>query len=424
MNADSDDPRPFVWKPLPLVGGLLAALLLAVLVFLAAERYFLGRADAEVPPGQPTLTELGASLRPMARNAATRRFEELGAAVGIDLVPKTETGVRPSAELKQRFDIFKKGALKEWLDELQARADDVEVEAPAAVQSFLAEHHEELALLAAHLREQGSSLEWDLDPKNLFESPLPNLLGILDTAKLLEAAALEADRRGRGTEAHDFLDASFRLAESLERRPEVVTFLIAQALEGMHHVQVRRLRHPEEFAERLGRQDLLPAFSRTMRFEAFGLRSSKLSSAPAGGWMKAYQDLQLRDTVSRMDRLALASANLSWDDAQGDRLDAQWKNRAPRWNLMGAAMFPDYSTSLYRIVRRNLDREVTALVVRARSLDAVSGEVESRTATGKKLRLERLDGGRFRVEALVGSENPPPGTKPGLPLSFLGSRRD
>lgn len=388
-----------------------------VFVFLAGERYF-RKPDAVVPAGHPSLTEFGASLRPMARNEASRRYEELGAAVGLDVVPRLQVGVRPSTDLRERFQLLRKNSLALWLDDLQVRADDEDVEAPAPVQAFLAEHHEPLVRLATHLREWGSALEWDMDPGNLSDNPMPNLLGILDTARILAAATLEADRRGRGIEAEEFLDASFRLAESLERRPEVITFLIAQAIERIHHVQLRRLRHPAAgWAARLDRFELLPALRNVLRAEAFSLQGSKALSGLS-------LDRQLAETARSLDAMAFATTSITWERAQAGELATLWKDPSPRGNIAAAILYPNYATESYRTLRRNLDRELTALILRARSPETPSCEVESLTAKGKKLRLERLDGDRFRVEALVGPENPPPGTKPGLPLSFLGSRRD
>lgn len=422
VSVSRDFLRIFVWKPVRLAGCVLGAGLLAIVLLSAGERRIRVQGGAEVPPGQPTLEELHASMRPMTRSAAARTLEVLGAALGLDLAPKGKPGTRPSVEKRERFRLLKKDSLANWIGELEARPDDAEVAAPVPVQAFLAEHDEALGRFVAHLREHGEALEWEMDPADLPDSPLPNLVGILDAVRLLEAATLEADRSGDASKARQSLEASFLLAESLERRPELISFLISLAIDGMHHVQVRRFRNPqEEWGARLGRRDLLVALRQAHRTEALLIRDMSSSSRSDYGWLKPYVEFSLADTARRMDRVAFAHDRLTWESVQGNE-ESLWKNPCPRWNIVCRVGWPDFGSLPYRVVRRKLDREVTNLILRAKVRDLGSCAVDSRAAPGKALHLERLDGDHFEVEALVGLEEPHPDTICKLPLRFLGTR--
>lgn len=423
MTLSEDFHRIFLRKPLRALLGGAAVVLLTALGLLLAERWVRWAADAEVPPGRPTIGELHASLRPTTRNAAALRLEELAAELGVNVVPKGARGPRPTKERRERIEALRKGALGDFTSEIEARPDDEDLPAPAEVRAFLSEHEEDLSKLAEFLRVEGPGIVWDFDRDRLLKGPEPNLAGLLLTVRLLEVAALEADREGSPSEAAMYFEASLGLNDALARRPELLSFLIFLAVEKMHHVQVRRFRSVDEtWIERLRRRQLLPALVEALRLEAVGMQGAASDMADLPFWTWPYVRLQIADTVRRKDRLAFAHERLTWRDVRKESLDALWKDPSPRWNIIGRIAWGGLEALSYRVLRRDLDRELTTLILRGRAEELPTTEVSSLAAPGRTLRLTRLAPGRFEVEALLGPEGAPEDARNLLPTRFHASR--
>ena len=168
------------------------------------------------PAGLGTLASVETRYPPQKTNDAARRLVALAEPLGISF--RTSAGKPESVRT----------AISEYVKAEQGRADAAIGEPPAEVQTYLAANETEIDALRDHLL-HGPPIVWDLDLSKGFDAPLPNLTGHLQVVRLFTARAL---LRGRGDDARawDDLHAAWRVAQSLEPRPELISQLIALAI--------------------------------------------------------------------------------------------------------------------------------------------------------------------------------------------------
>ena len=198
--------------------GLLVGIVLAVIVAvwvvggLVASSGMQRVGKEQWPAGLGTLASVETRYPPRKTNDGARHMIALAAPLGISF--KTPPG-KPDPV---------RTAIGEYVKAEHGRAEPAIGEPSSAVQTYLATHEAEIDALRDHLL-HGDPIVWDLDLSKGFDAPVPNLTGHMHVGRLLIARALV---RGRGDDprAWDDLHAAWRVAQSLEPRPELISQLI------------------------------------------------------------------------------------------------------------------------------------------------------------------------------------------------------
>jgi hypothetical protein len=198
-----------------LICVVLAALLAAWLLggmFVTAQMQTVG--TEPWPAGLGTLASVEKRVQPQATNDAARMLITLAAPLEISFDKTPGRMVGPEA----------KTAITEYVRAEQLRADGSIAAPPPLVTSFLATHEKEIDAVRDHLL-RDETIAWEVDASRGLDAPLPNLLAHMQIARLLSARALD---RGRANDARAWEDlhATWRLAEGLKSRPEMISQLI------------------------------------------------------------------------------------------------------------------------------------------------------------------------------------------------------
>src|SRR5262249_41882938 len=159
---------------------------------------------------------------------------------------------------------------------------------------------------------------------------------------------------GDGERALDILDASWRLNQTIAKRLELISGLIALVVDRYEHRTLRLLRRvPPSWDTRIRDFRFLDANALELRGEAvMGLaagRHPERGEIAVGSALRPflgpYISLGLAEHVDRMDRLAIETASLTARDLEGTRIKDIWEDRHPRWNIVGKIAWPNLADS-------------------------------------------------------------------------------
>ncbi len=317
-------------------------------------------------------------------NPQALRLEELVARLGLDLVPRSVKSRKgPTKELRAAFTKVRLAA-RNYANGQLARADDRIDHAPQELVAFLVSREQEMVALR-HLLISGGAPLWEMAFDKGFEAPIPNLLGIFDLQFLLIADALEQTRAGNQAAAAESLEASWQLSGGLWRRPELISQLIAVASATLQAGAARRVQLPEAWATRFERLDPLAGFLDAFAGEAWAMRDA-LSRRSVPEIKRALDGLPLWVPINRpWLMLSIASHNeamLRLVSYLAERplcsVDFVAPNPVfaphfPAWDIIGRIAWPDMRMPCARILRLQLDLELSALVLRLRSAQRADG---------------------------------------------------
>ena len=217
-------------------------------------------------------------------SAAALELERLAAPLGIELAPKDEAAPRPpevtptnasegapapvidarerrrpSAEETAAYQRVGQAAF-DFLDrELKKSAE--KIGAPSReLERYLEEHQDAMVSIESVLL-RDADVHWEMDVSRGFESPLPNLLGILRLQRLIVARALLEARRGEAEGALQTIEASWRFNQTVSSRPEVICQLIVVAVAKLEVGALRKLdTHAYGWADRFRDEKLFSAY--------------------------------------------------------------------------------------------------------------------------------------------------------------------
>ncbi len=316
-------------------------------------------------------------------NEAARELERLAARLGIRLAAP-ELGRALPAEVEQKaFDAFATGKLAPFLALLSRRDDRVE-EPPPDVAAFRTEHAAEIEAIVAHVL-SSEAIQWDRAVR--VDAPLPSLLGLRHLASVLLLEALERSRAGDEAGALRALEACWKLNTDLRAAPLLISQLIGIALDTMEFGALRRMGSlPKEWQRRVVEHDYrrsLPialqgeaiAFVEYGRREARGSVQAREGGPSLWGWLfrLVFFELSLgsySDTM-RQTILRLRDADLCELDPTTFQKEAEAS--IPRWNIIGKIAIPSFARTWVAAANADLDAELTANVLRARTVRAETG---------------------------------------------------
>lgn len=301
------------------------------------------------PAGLGTLASVEARFPAQKTNDAARRMVALSAPLGISF--------QTSADKPDPV----RTAIGEYVKAEHGRAEQAISEPPAAVQTYLAAHDVEIDALRDHLL-SGDPIVWDLDLSKGFDAPVPNLVGHMHVARLLTARAL---LRGRGddTRAWDDLHAAWRVAQSLEPRPEMISQLITLAITRVVNAAAWKLPQAPNsawFAEvqRLDSRRLLMASHQNEMYVMWRNAERATMNGAMGVIGRPYLRWQIVDMAQRqraaMEKLA-AVTTCSVGEPSG---------AVPRWNVLANIATPNLDASWSRVFRSIPEREAAMNAMR------------------------------------------------------------
>jgi len=300
-------------------------------------------------------------------NDPARELVATAASLGFDLAPRDDEDLpRPTAELKQRFKLFKRHSAR-WLKAQLSRDDGPPDETPAEVREFLWEFREPLDRIEEILVTDGQ-LTWKQDIERLWNAPQPNLLGQMDLHKLLLADCF-FQLEGLDIEgAERALEASWQLNESLADDPNLIVQIIRLNGLRMQAATVRQLPWLEHWIPRLDGRRYREAFERALFHEGwvwpqvdFGPNPEQdLGARVQSVIIGPYMELATADASERWRRKivrlqefeTLCHAEI---DPAGVRLDIPM----PWWNRFGSLLPANLESALERLVLTQQQMELT-----------------------------------------------------------------
>ena len=339
---------------------LVLAVILATVVaawFIAATTASstLEKLDQETwPAGLGTLASVEGRVQRHTTNDAARQLTALAKPLQISFEMPSKSAPLPINT-----------AIVDYLKAEHVRAEATIGAAPAVVVAYLAKHEQELDAVRDHLL-RAERIEWQLEPSKWVDAPIPNLLGHMHLARLLTARALHYAHTN-DVRAWDDLHAAWRLARSLEPRPETISQLIFLAVARSVNATAWKLPQPAPswFGE-VQNVDHRQLMLRAHQHETWlivqhsanaveGIRD--VLAKPYLQWATIDFTHHQRDTA---EQIAAATA-CTFDGAAF----AQQRYAAiPRWNVPARIVTPNIGTAWQRMFRTIPEREATANAMR------------------------------------------------------------
>jgi hypothetical protein len=231
----------------------------------------------------------------------------------------------------------------------------------------------------------GAAPRWAFDPDADYEEQLAsNGLGHIQTQRLLIADALASAARGDGAAAAHALEASWKLNQGLISRPEIVSEIIAVAVERYEAGALRMfVASPDVWSPRLAvmgsRAPIVDGLvlehrtSRNLLARHRGLRPEGV-----GAW--AYNLVSVLDEPA--ERIAWAGYGKDWAPALAAlRDEPAFRERPsdskPGWSTSAVIMsitIPSIRNSFERTDRLALEAELTGKILGARAARAATGK--------------------------------------------------
>jgi hypothetical protein len=315
-------------------------------------------------------------------DAAAERLCAAVAKLGFSMKPRTGGACRDV--LKENADRWEraKGGIQAFVA--------AELEKPGSIASppevdtaeFLAEAQPALQEVRDLL--QRETPVWIRQPQKGMAAPLPNLLSHIQLTRLLVADALRSHALGQDNLALVDLDAAWRLSESLESNPELISQLIVIAMRKMDMGALRKLDGvPQAWQRRLETWDPHKGIVTAFRAEAaaWELEAKQLepSSQDAGSgkgghgllgmFLRPYMRLGTADAVGRL--LSMIQEERKAGPCPPDSAVLTLGERAaksiPWWNLPGKMMFPNLSSSWLRAKYARIQEELTCKVIQIKA---------------------------------------------------------
>ena len=345
---------------LVLCASVLAAICLVTwIVLYVSSSVALSRSSArEWPSGLGTVDAFPARHPTVPSNAAATRLLELAEPLAIDF--RRPAPKRPAHPVH--------AAMRELVTREHVRPEVAIGEAPPMVGAFLDERAAQLDAVRDHLL--ASDIVWATDLTKGFDEPVPNLLAHMQLGRMLAARALLRARNGDAESWRD-LEAASRLSQSIQRRPELITQLIALAIARIVNGVAWKLPLPApQWLDELSAVDHGRLLGRALQHEAWMFREHGEGKAgltlggPVGspyirlclaGLIDAY-----RDTVEQTAPLTVCAFD-------GKRFFEERMAAIPRWNVVARVAFPTMESSWSRALRYRAEREATKNALRLRA---------------------------------------------------------
>lgn len=337
---------------LGLVLGVLLAVIVAAWVIgdLLAKKGMQTVGEEAWPAGLGTLASVEARFPPQKTNDAARRMVALAEPLGIPF------------ELTSSDPDPLRIAITEYVKAEQVRGEAVIGEPPTAVAAYLGAHESAIDALREHLL-HGEAIVWDRDLSRGFDAPIPNLAGHMNVARLFTARALIRGRAG-DVRAWGDLHAAWRIAQSLEPRPELVPQMVGLAVARIVNAAAWKLPQSSDsawFAEvqRMDHRRLLLGAFQTEMWVTWRNGEQASTNGAMGVLSRPYFRWSIVDMARRQRRAAEELASKTTCSADPVTDDA-----IPRWNVIANLATPNLDGAWRRVFRTLAEREAATNAMR------------------------------------------------------------
>lgn len=237
----------------------------------------------------------------------------------------------------------------------------------------------ELAPVRAHLL-SGAPIGWDVDIARGASAPLPNLLAHMRLTRLFTASALERARTGEHA-AWDDLRASHTLSRGLWKRPELISALIALAIDRNIIAAARQMPTPAPaWFDEIRNFDYRKAMQAAMQAEAWiisaSIREISDSVSAEANPLRRFWDRMVKGPYYELSRADLVAHQrntaVEISKVRVCALDAQDFERrrlaeVAWWNQPGKFLAPNVMGSWERVFRLRAELELAEHALGLRS---------------------------------------------------------
>jgi len=227
------------------------------------------------------------ALFPDARESANAKcLDELSPQLGVWLHWQTNKSKAETALEGETEKVIKQ--IGDYLNHVAEDPTDNIAQMPAELAKYLSNNSNALCELS-NLLNNNRPIVWEQKISPITNAPFPHISGIINLHRLLFLACIEAWQSGNAIDSRQYLEASWRLNESLKCRPELLCQLIAIHASRMQLVLVRKMNYePSLWQERLKKLEYKEAILNAYRYEAWMYNSMYDDN----NRVKAIKDLQ------------------------------------------------------------------------------------------------------------------------------------
>jgi hypothetical protein len=307
------------------------------------------------PLGLGTLASVEARVQPRQTNDAARQLIVLVKPLDLSFAP-SEMTLPPSTP---------RTAIGEYVRREHARAEAAIGEPPAEVVTYLDSHASEIDALRDHLL-RSESIQWDLEPSKGYDGSIPSLRDHMQVARLLAARALVRGR-AQDVQSWDDLHAVWRLTQSLEARPELISQLIVLAMARMVNAEAWKLPAPAPaWVEELRKVDHRRLLTAAHQYEMWGMwrLGDRSLHGVAAVFARPVFRWQVADTVRFQRKNTEELAAITACGFDGAAFARRRVKEIPRWNTVGQMATPNLDAIWQRAFRFVPEREATMNAMR------------------------------------------------------------
>jgi hypothetical protein len=367
---------------------------------------------------------LAAEDRPFETNASAEALAREAKAFGLKF--PTESGERPAGDAEEA-EARARAGLGNWLDDQLRTADDAIGKPPASTLEYLDRRRDALERIVGILERE--SPEWKRPSKRILgQSSPPEILSSILLHRILVAAALIEERKGRSVEAGRLLEASWSLSQGLRRQGTLISQLVDLGGEKLRVGALRKLRDPSvAWMSRLGGVDPWRRMLDAVAAEGTYSNAMDLTDSPNAfrdalhrAWTATAESLRRRSPCE----LHSMTAEEIWKPAAEELEGHGGEEGRAELEVIRDNFFPNVTNGIRRSARHLVDRELTLRILELRlekagSRDGVWPEkpptLVSSVCRGESYVYQRLGGG-MEIEFPVAVDDPTSGLV--LPLKF------
>ncbi len=307
------------------------------------------------PAGLGTLASAGGRVQRQTTNAAARQLTLLATPLQISFEMPSKRAPLPI-----------NAAIMDYLKAEHVRAEATIGAPPAAVVAYLAEHESEIDAVRDHLL-HARTIQWQLEPSKWVDAPIPNLLGHMHLTRLLTARALHY-ARADDVRAWDDLHAAWRLARSLEPRPELISQMIFLAIARSVNATAWKLPQPAaSWFDEVRTVDHRQLLLRAHQHETWLIvrhSDEMVDDGIKGVLAKPYMQWSTINFTHHQRDTAAQIAAATACTFDGVAFAQQRFDAIPRWNVPARVVTPNIGAAWQRMFRTIPEREATANAMR------------------------------------------------------------
>ncbi|HSE40607.1 MAG TPA: hypothetical protein VLH08_07545 [Acidobacteriota bacterium] len=380
--------------------------------------------------GDP-IENLAMHFPPRSDNEPATRLKQLAVRLGIEFTTPGDADNYPPIykDAKREKLIGGYSGLLDFYIRKQLEKPNLSVDPPPEiVSSYLMDYRKELQAVRDHILNSPPILwrqdlnHWDKDKQP--DSALPRLLAIVALQRTLVGRAVELASRQNFPESETYLDAGWKLNQALREHPDILPQLISLVIDCQWLGVIRKLPVDLDWTRKIAEHNYRKSFVKAFQVDAHWIwryRDVPLSDIPILDLiLQPYARICIASSLEkeREEIASLQSLNpcsLGYDDFEEI-------TEPSKWNLVQPERWPNEKKQILgRLAKLEIDRELTAMIIRANHALLPAENNESSHACPDGIwALETLPNGSTRIQYASPLESPE-GPRLILPTSFTVS---